>query len=153
MRWTSSSVRSLVRRVGSIWAAAHSLRAVVGPTPYRYVREIWICFSRGRSTPEMRAIGLPLPLLVARIGRADDPHDAFAPDDLALHADLLHRCADLHGSSRHAFRAHDGAGTDGFPIPSGAAPRLPSRTTGANPAPKGLRDSSGWARCQHGAPE
>src|SRR5438105_5862700 len=59
MRWTSSSVRSLVRRVGSIVTAAHSLRAVVGPIPYRYVRETWICFSRGRSTPAIRAIDYP----------------------------------------------------------------------------------------------
>src|SRR5439155_49262 len=30
--------------------------AVVRPMPYRYVSEIWICFSRGRSTPAIRAI-------------------------------------------------------------------------------------------------
>src|SRR5215470_10772265 len=59
MRWTSSSVRSLVRRVGSICASAQTLFALVLPIPYRYVSEIWICFSRGRSTPEMRAIRYP----------------------------------------------------------------------------------------------
>src|SRR6185437_3070038 len=41
-------------------------------------------------------IGLALPLLVARVRRADHPHDAVAPDDLAVAADLLHRCQYLH---------------------------------------------------------
>src|SRR5262245_42703221 len=97
MRWTSSSVRSLVRRVGSICARAQTFLALVLPIPYRYVSEIWICFSRGRSTPEMRAIRLALPLLVPRVRGADHPHHALAADHLALHADLPHRSADLHG--------------------------------------------------------
>jgi hypothetical protein len=36
-----------------------------------------------------------LTLLVARVG-ADDTHDAFALDDLAVAADLLYRCQYFH---------------------------------------------------------
>src|ERR1700730_7171459 len=59
MRWTSSSVRSLVRLVGSMVALAQTSCAVVLPIPYRYWSEIWICFSCGRSTPEILAISSP----------------------------------------------------------------------------------------------
>src|SRR5512146_447773 len=72
-----------------------------------YWRAISIRFSRGRSTPAMRAIrgspgsrALALALLVAGVGRADDPHDALALHHLALVADLLHRRADLHDALR-----------------------------------------------------
>src|SRR5512133_1343590 len=68
-----------------------------------YVSAISTRFSRGRSTPAMRAIllseparALALALLVAGVGRADDPHGALALDDLALLAHLLDRRADLH---------------------------------------------------------
>src|SRR5512139_1211184 len=86
-----------------------------------YWRLISIRFSRGRSTPAMRAIlrvsefrvplnpgrrranarrrrgtGLALALLVTRVRRADDPHGALALDALALVAILLDRRADLH---------------------------------------------------------
>src|SRR5512136_1813969 len=69
-----------------------------------YCRLTSIRFSRGRSTPAMRAIrlissfapGLALALLVTGVGRADDPHGALALDDLALVANLLDRRADLH---------------------------------------------------------
>ena len=37
-----------------------------------------------------------MPLLVARVGRADDAHDAVAPDDLAVAADFLDRCQNFH---------------------------------------------------------
>src|SRR6185503_10494902 len=37
-----------------------------------------------------------LALLVARVGRADDPHDALAPHDLAVLADLPDRWTNLH---------------------------------------------------------
>src|SRR5437764_2612976 len=56
MRWISSSVRSLVRLVGSSCAAVQIFCAVVLPIPYRYCSEVSICFSRGRSTPAIRAI-------------------------------------------------------------------------------------------------
>jgi hypothetical protein len=47
-----------------------------------------------------------LPLLVARVGRADDPHDAVPPDDLALAADFLDGCQNLHlGLSRNVRRS------------------------------------------------
>src|SRR5581483_1116229 len=102
MRWISSSVRSLVRLVGSSCAAAQIFCAVVLPIPYRYWSEIWICFSRGRSTPAIRAIrcSSTLPLLVAGVRGADHAHHSLAADHLALHADLLHRSTDLHGFLR-----------------------------------------------------
>src|SRR5436190_3556552 len=56
MRWISSSVRSFVRLVGSSCAAVQIFCAVVLPIPYRYCSEVSICFSRGRSTPAIRAI-------------------------------------------------------------------------------------------------
>jgi hypothetical protein len=36
-----------------------------------------------------------LPLLVAFVA-ADDPDDAFAPDDLTILAKLFYRCANFH---------------------------------------------------------
>src|SRR5262249_5554688 len=39
----------------------------------------------------------PLPLLVARLGRADHAHDALAPHDLAVATELLHRRSHFHG--------------------------------------------------------
>src|SRR5215467_632198 len=60
--------------------------------------------SRGRSTPEMRAIWSPsltLALLVARV-LADDAHDALAPHDLAVLAPNLDGWSDFHLMS---FRA------------------------------------------------
>src|SRR5580765_8514356 len=49
----------------------------------------------GRSTPAIRAIVLSLPLLVFLV-RANHPHHAAAPDDLALVADSLHRRSYFH---------------------------------------------------------
>src|ERR1700727_3568054 len=54
------------------------------------------------STPEIRAICLPLlalALLVARVV-ADHPHNAAAPDDLALLTDRLHARPNLHWNRR-----------------------------------------------------
>src|SRR3954447_2020926 len=45
--------------------------------------------------PAIRAIALPLPLLVARVG-ADDQHRSMAADDLALLAHRLDRRSYLH---------------------------------------------------------
>src|SRR5438128_12369598 len=100
MRWISSSVRSLVRLVGSSCAAEQIFCAVVLPIPYRYCSEVSICFSRGRSTPAIRAmyvLSSALPLLVTGVRGADHADHALAADHLALHADLLHRRTDLHG--------------------------------------------------------
>src|SRR5438309_9615800 len=48
------------------------------------------------SMPAILAIsGLPLPLLVLGVA-ADHSHDAFTPDHLAGHTDLLYRGSDLH---------------------------------------------------------
>src|SRR6478609_2656372 len=64
-----------------------------------YVRAISNRFSRGMSTPEMRAIELlsssALALLVTRV-LADHAHAAVAADDLALLTDLLDTGSDLH---------------------------------------------------------
>src|SRR2546427_9398752 len=54
---------------------------------------------RGRSTPAIRATSPPLlslALLVTRVAALDTHHTA-APDYLALPADRLDGCADLHG--------------------------------------------------------
>src|SRR5437899_667341 len=63
-----------------------------------YVNATSTRFSRGRSTPAIRAMPLPLPLLVARV-RADDHHDAAATDHLALLAHLADARTYLHRSS------------------------------------------------------
>jgi len=55
-RVISSSVRSRTRVLSSIPVAAHTLPAVVRPTPKMYVREMTSRFSRGMSTPAMRAM-------------------------------------------------------------------------------------------------
>src|SRR5581483_5767011 len=61
------------------------------------------CLLRGRSTPAMRAMTLPLPLLVLRVF-ADHAHHAAAVDDLALVANFLYRCPNLHKNrSRFSF--------------------------------------------------
>src|SRR4029078_7910222 len=64
-----------------------------------YVSEISNRFSRGMSTPEIRAmLLLALTLLVTRVD-ADDPHRAVAADHLALVAHLLDRRSNLHRTS------------------------------------------------------
>src|SRR5438093_9799618 len=94
-RVVSSSVRSSVLRPGSTRASAHSLSAALRPMPWMYVRAISMRLLRGRSTPASRAIPLPLPLLVARVG-AQHAHHARAADHLALLADRLDRRPHLH---------------------------------------------------------
>src|ERR1700712_2232299 len=61
-----------------------------------YVRPISARLFSGMLMPEIRAIELPLTLLVTRI-RADDQNRAVAADDLALFAHRLHRRSYLHG--------------------------------------------------------
>jgi len=51
---------------------------------------------------------LSLTLLVSRI-LADDPHDAFAPNDLAVPANPLHRCLYSHRPLRHGHDPNDPA--------------------------------------------
>src|SRR5262249_44079356 len=60
-----------------------------------YVRPISTRLLRGMLTPEMRAIALPLPLLVTGVG-ADHEHPPMTADDLALLAHRLHRGTYLH---------------------------------------------------------
>src|ERR1700722_9275941 len=62
-----------------------------------YVRAISMRLSRGTSTPAIRAITrrLPLSLLVFRV-HADHSHRPVALDDLAVLAQALDRCSDLH---------------------------------------------------------
>src|SRR5690348_2368038 len=88
-RLTCSSVRSRTRVSGLTFVWVRIFCAVGRPIPKMYVRATSTRFSRGMSTPAMRAIvRLPLPLLVLRV-RADDHHGAVAPDDLAVVAARL----------------------------------------------------------------
>src|SRR5258708_39969705 len=96
MRLTSSSVRSRTRVSGLRPSSAMIFCDVVRPIPKTYVRLISGRFSRGMSTPAMRAMSLlTLPLLVAGV-LADDHHAPVAADDLALVAHLLDARLDLH---------------------------------------------------------
>src|SRR5580658_730457 len=61
-----------------------------------YVSAISSRFSRGMSTPEIRATWLTLPLLVPRV-RADDEDPAVPADHLALLADRFHAGTNFHG--------------------------------------------------------
>ena len=61
-----------------------------------YVSAISILLFRGRSTPAIRAISLPLPLLVPRILLADDPNHPGSPDHLAVLTDRFDAAANLH---------------------------------------------------------
>src|SRR5690349_24743439 len=60
-----------------------------------YVNPISARLFRGMLMPAIRAMGLPLPLLVTWIG-ADHEHRAMAADDLALLAHRLDRRSYLH---------------------------------------------------------
>src|SRR6478752_3918467 len=78
-------------------------------------------------TPAMRAICLPyrsdpltLTLLVTRF-RANDSHHPVAPDDLAVAADLLHRCQYFHCR----FSVNRRASTRAAEISAAAEPCLP----------------------------
>src|SRR5436190_4748922 len=141
MRWISSSVRSLVRLVGSSCAAVQIFCAVVLPIPYRYCSEVSICFSRGRSTPAIRAmyvLSSALPLLVTGVRGADHADHALAADHLALHADLLHRSTDLHG-----FLQPTRTPRNRFPS---------SRTPNRGNQPPGPTRNEGTAACNSGTP-
>src|ERR1035437_8062896 len=63
-----------------------------------YVRATSTRFSRGMSTPAIRAIRSALPLLVLWIG-ANDHHGPVAADHLAVVATGLHRGADFQQTS------------------------------------------------------
>src|SRR5260370_18802819 len=101
MRSSSASVRSLILRVPCTPAAAQIACARARPMPKIAVSAISACCWLGILMPAMRAMGetfnyirfnkvlSTLALLVARI-RANHPHHALAPHDLALAADLLH---------------------------------------------------------------
>src|SRR5690554_2895567 len=100
-----------------------------------YWRATSIRFSRGRSTPAMRAISvlrtrgeLALALLVAGVRRADDPHRPLALDDLALVANLLDRRADLHCASDAAPETKNPASTAGGLAAGTRTPCLAARS-------------------------
>jgi hypothetical protein len=57
--------------------------------PKMLVSPMLTCLFMGMLMPAIRAIVLPLALLVTRIGAADHEHDAAAPHDLAVLADFL----------------------------------------------------------------
>src|SRR6185295_4941478 len=94
-RATSASRRSRTRASGFTPVSASSLRALLGPMPKMYGRAYRIFFSRGRSTPAIRAIALPLPLPVLRIALADDAEHAPPFDHLAMLTDRLDARANL----------------------------------------------------------
>src|SRR4051794_25690070 len=75
------------------------LRARLRPMPKMYVSPISTFFSRGRSTPEIRAILSALPLLMLGITLADDPHHAIPLDHLAVLADGFHARPNFHRNS------------------------------------------------------
>src|SRR5580704_17463069 len=104
-RVTSSSVRSRTRVSGFESVSEQTRWAWVRPTPKMYVREISNRFSRGMSTPEIRATRCPFPslvlipsalaLLVPRV-LADHHDHPVPPDDLAFLADRLDARSYLH---------------------------------------------------------
>src|SRR5579863_2134289 len=89
MAATSASVRSLTRVVGEMPALSRISSARERPMPKMLVSPMLTCLFMGMLIPAMRAIALPLALLVARVGAADDEHDAAAPHYLAVLADFL----------------------------------------------------------------
>src|SRR5918992_3703782 len=91
-----SSVSSRTRVSGEMPAVVRIRVVLVGPMPWMYVRATSTRFSRGMSTPAIRAMPLlPLPLLV--LGNdADDHDDARALDHLAALATRLDRWRNLH---------------------------------------------------------
>src|SRR5215204_112847 len=94
---TSESERSLTR-VSGLTPVSPRIRLLVGlPMPKMYVRAISTRFSRGRSTPAMRAM-LALPLFVLGVALADDADDALSLDDFAVLANRLHARTNLHTS-------------------------------------------------------
>src|SRR5665213_254606 len=92
---TSISVRSFTLVRGSTPAPSQAMRARAGPTPYICVSPTQTCLFIGILIPAMRAILLPLPLLVARL-RADHIDHALATHDLAVLADLFDRRSYFH---------------------------------------------------------
>src|SRR5215212_12003717 len=64
-----------------------------------YVKPISTFLSRGRSTPDIRAI-LALTLLVLRVAFADDASYAVALHNFAMLTNRLHACANFHRRSR-----------------------------------------------------
>src|SRR5215216_1374475 len=95
-RFTSSSFSSWTRRSGLTPVSSRIFFAVDWPIPKMYVSPISIRLLRGRSTPAIRAMALPLPLLVPRVLLADDPNDAPATDHLAMLTDRLDAATHLH---------------------------------------------------------
>src|SRR6267143_1494376 len=146
MRWTSSSVKSLVRLVGSTWARAQTFRALVLPIPYRYVSEIWICFSRGRSTPERRAIRYPCLCLwrgfAAQITRTTPLRR------ITLHFTQIF-LTEARTFTASSSRNLKNSGTTERFAPFRAAPRLPPPRRLGPPRQGGSgADNKGAAQCQ-----
>src|SRR5215212_6197074 len=93
----SPSVRSRTLVSGSMPVSARIFLAIERPTPYTYVSPTSTLFSRGRSTPDMRAT-LALPLLVTGV-RADHTHHPAPAYHLAPLADGLHASPYLQNRS------------------------------------------------------
>src|ERR1051326_3925659 len=98
---TSASVSSFTRSFESPPDFSMILRARLRPMQKIYVRPISTFFSRGRSTPEIRAMYVSaLSLLVLGVSLADDAHHATALHDLAVLADWLHARPNFHKELR-----------------------------------------------------
>ena len=107
---TSSSVRSLTRMSGLDARPRSGCRSSAGARSRRCTS----ARSRRASCAGDRRLqyvpwSLSLPLLVLLV-RADHPHHAAAADDLALVANPLHRCSDLHRRLRSAVQLLDRPG-------------------------------------------
>src|SRR6185437_8176499 len=97
-RVTSSSLRSLTRVSGLMFAIFTIFSAVVRPMPVMYMSEMIVRFCGGMSTPAMRAIAAPLTLPLLVLGRlgADHTHHTIPPDHLAARTHLLDGRSYLH---------------------------------------------------------
>src|SRR3954463_13984001 len=79
--------------------------------------------------PAIRAMALPLPLLVTRV-LTDHQHGAVASDDLALLAHGLDRGSDLHGSAIYSLFKEKGGWSPGV----GSAPEQRKKHSRGRPA-------------------
>src|SRR5262245_40393104 len=95
---------------------------------------------------------LALTLLVLGV-LADHAHDALAPDDPALVADLAHRCPDLHLASVPAA-ASPAASPRGAVAPGRGSARRASRPGGTRVSTSGSPSvtSTVCSKCAEGAP-
>src|SRR5262245_6565 len=122
----SASDSSFARRCGSMLSRSHTSRAVVGPSPRMYRREMCVGLSGGMSTPWIRGMcptrlsvyvkPLALPLLVAG-GFVGDWGDALPLDQLALIANPADARSHLHDPPARQVGFSRGARKSGQKVP------------------------------------